>query len=81
MTSKVVSRKSRNAPSIASPRPAKRRSSRGNSALSQLANEISLYRKKVVIIAGAGISVACKFVCLCVVRAIGGLSNLTLQHS
>ncbi|KAL3926425.1 MAG: hypothetical protein SGBAC_013481 [Bacillariaceae sp.] len=58
MASKVGSRKSRNVASIDNPRPAKRRSCRGNSALSKLAKEISLYRKQVVIIAGAGISVA-----------------------
>lgn len=36
----------------------RRRSARGNHALSELAKEICLYRKRVVFIAGAGISVA-----------------------
>jgi NAD-dependent deacetylase len=38
--------------------PKRRRSSRGNSSLSELAKEIAVNRKRVVIITGAGISVA-----------------------
>jgi hypothetical protein len=45
---------------IAESRSTRRRSSRGNSSLSELAKDICMSRKRVVFITGAGISVACK---------------------
>ena len=54
--------------------PRRRRSSRGNSSLSELAKEICLYRKKVLFITGAGISVASG------VRPFRGSSGVWTQH-
>ena len=54
--------------------PRRRRSSRGNSALTELAKEICLYRKRVIFITGAGISVASG------IRPFRGDSGVWSQH-
>lgn len=54
--------------------PVRRRSSRGNSAISELAKEICLYQKRVVFITGAGISVASG------VRPFRGSGGVWTQH-